>query len=79
VTSKTKPAVSYAALTKSDSTVYSPPYRALYVGGDGNVVLVAADGSTATFTGLVAGTILPVEFVQLMSTDTTATALVGLL
>ena len=78
MSAKTKPAVNFAALTKSDATVYSPPYRALFVGGDGNVALVAADGSAATFTGLIAGALLPVEFVKLMSTGTTATAIIGL-
>jgi hypothetical protein len=51
---------------------------ALYVGGAGAAALVTADGQTVTFSGLAAGSILPVSFTKLMSTNTDATLCVGL-
>jgi hypothetical protein len=65
-------------LTKSDTTVYSPPMDALYVGGAGAAALVTADGQTVTFSGLAAGSILPVSFTKLMSANTDATDVLGL-
>jgi hypothetical protein len=68
-----------AALTKSDTTVYDPPYDALWVGGAGAVALrLFPSGKTVTFTGAVAGSILPMRFDKLMSTNTDATATVGI-
>lgn len=73
------PALNAAVLTKSDTTVYDPVYRGLYVGGVGDVTVIP-EGQTATvtFTAVPAGTILPVTVRQLMSTGTTATNIVGL-
>ncbi|MEK9722043.1 MAG: hypothetical protein VW405_00985 [Rhodospirillaceae bacterium] len=51
---------------------------AVYVGGAGNVVAVMGDGSTTTFTGVPAGTVLPIQPVRINSTSTTASALVAL-
>lgn len=66
------------AITKSDTTTYDPPVT-VYVGGDGNVAIVAAGGGSAvTFTGLKAGAIVPCMAYKVMSTNTTATALVGI-
>jgi hypothetical protein len=70
------PAFGYAAVTKSDATVVN--FRALYVGGAGNVVLDSPDGDTdVTFTGVPAGTLLPVACVKVKAA-TTATNIVGL-
>ncbi len=74
------PAVSLVSVTKSDSTVYSPPLRAVYVGTTGDVALLAAnDSSPVTFTAVPAGTLLPVCAKKVMSTNTSASNLVGLL
>lgn len=51
---------------------------AIYVGGAGNVVAVAQDGSTATFTAVTAGTVLLVQPKRVNSTSTTATAMIAL-
>lgn len=65
------------AVTKSDSTVLN--FRALYIGGNGNVAIMPAGGGDAvTFTGVVAGSILPVAGSKVMSTNTTATGIVAL-
>lgn len=53
-------------------------YRALYVGGSGDVKVVTVGGSTVTFTAVPAGTILPVACVRVFSANTTATGLVGM-
>lgn len=66
------------AVTKSDSTALKPT-RALFVGGAGSVKVDMADTGTAvTFTGVQAGTLLPIQVVKVYSTDTTATDIVAL-
>lgn len=65
-----------AAITPSDTADQS--YRAIYVGGAGNVSVITAGGNTVTFTAPPVGTILPVEVTRVRSTNTTATLLIGL-
>ena len=66
------------AVTPSDTTKLSAVTRALYVGGAGNVAVLMADGSTATFVGVPAGSVLPIRVQRVNSTNTTATSMVGL-
>ena len=74
----TSPAVSQVAITKSDTTVYDPPLKALWVGGAGDVAVIAADDSAAvTISGVNGGQIIPVSISRVMSTNTTATLMVG--
>ena len=68
---------SFAAITPHDSTDM-PLTRAIYVGGAGNVVAVTADNAAITFTGVPAGTVLPIRARRVNSTSTTATAMVAL-
>jgi hypothetical protein len=69
-------------ITKSDTvdipSVNNELMTAIYVGGAGNIVAVYKDGSTQTFTGLLAGAIYPITCVRVNSTNTTATALLAL-
>lgn len=66
------------AVTKSDSTDLTGA-RAIYVGGDGDLALMAINDSAAvTLTGVTAGTIIPVRVKRVMSTNTTATAIVAI-
>ncbi len=65
------------AVTPSDSTELAP-CRALYVGGAGNVAVVMKGGASVTFTGATAGSILPIRVTKVMSTNTTATAIVAI-
>ena len=62
------------AITPSDSTVYSPPLQAIYVGGAGNIALTFTDDSTAVFTAVTIGVIHSFGQVKkVLSTGTTAT------
>jgi hypothetical protein len=70
------PARGGAAVTKSDSTVVN--FRALYVGGTGDVAVTAEDGNDVTFESVPAGSILPISVTKVLSTGTTATKIVGL-
>lgn len=71
------PGTGAVAVTASDVTVYDPPLRALFVGGAGNVTLTGLDGNDATFTGVTAGTILPVSCTKVKAA-TTATNITGI-
>lgn len=70
----------YVAVTPHDSTDIrsGQPTRALYIGGAGNVVAVDLAGNTVTFTGALAGSILPIQVIRVNSTSTTATNIVAL-
>ena len=72
----TAPAWGAAAVTKSDSTTFTRT-RGLYVGGAGDVALDVG-GTVVTFVGVPAGALLPVSFLRVMSTNTTATSMVAL-
>jgi hypothetical protein len=67
------------AVTPSDSTdlTYST-CRAIYVGGDGNISLVDGNAATIVFTGVTAGSILPVQTARINATGTTATSIIAL-
>ncbi len=75
----TVPAVDAVAVTPSDTVnISANPCRALYVGGAGTVVAVMASGNTATFAGVLAGSILPFQITRVNNTSTTATLMVAL-
>jgi len=69
------------AHTKSDTVDLVGPRPlcdALYVGTVGDVVAVHQDGRLVTFTGVPAGTILPIQIKRVNSSSTTAGAFVAL-
>ena len=70
-------AASAVAITKADSDL-AHPVRSLYIGGAGNIRVTTVNGQDVTFTGVLAGTILPVSVKRVWSTNTTATGIVGL-
>jgi|DEB0MinimDraft_6_1074348.scaffolds.fasta_scaffold47412_2 hypothetical protein len=72
------PAERAFAITGNDSTDLTVTPRAIYVGGAGNVKVTTIGGDTVTFSGALAGTIIPVRVTRVFSTDTTATNLLGL-
>ena len=91
MTTKTKPAETAFVVTPSDSVDLTEPIggsaintRGLYVGGAGDlsVEMFDPDGrlsdKTVVFTGVVAGSILPLSVTRVNSTLTTATTIVAL-
>lgn len=78
---KTSPTPTYpmypedaAAVTPSDSADL-PQFSVIYVGGAGNVKVTTAQGSAVTFSGVNAGTVIPVRVRRVWATGTTATLL----
>jgi hypothetical protein len=64
------------AVTKSDSTTYSPT-KAIWVGTAGDLaVIMADDDSAVTFEDVAAGSLLPFSVTKVMSTNTTASGIV---
>ena len=72
------PAGNAAAVTLHDSNTLTPPSRALYVGGAGNLKVTLAGGTTVTFSSVPAGTVLPVRASVCWSTGSTASNVVSL-
>lgn len=52
--------------------------RAVWVGGAGNLKATMVDGTEVTFSGVAAGTLLPIQVSAVASSGTTATLLLGL-
>lgn len=71
------PAASAEAIV--NGTDFSRESAAIFVGVGGNMNVIMRDGSTVLFTGVVAGTIIPVRATQVAAASTTATNLVALL
>ena len=72
------PARKAVAVTPSDATVLDIT-KAVYVGGAGNLAVIMADDTAAvTFTGVAAGTVLPIRVQKVMATNTTATSVVAI-
>lgn len=76
----TAPASRAIAVTPNDSGALENT-RALYVGGAGAVVLTLygmADGTSVTFSGVPAGTFMPVQAKRVWATGTVATGIIAL-
>lgn len=67
-----------AAITPSDAAALSPPSGRLFVGGAGNLKVDTIGGETVTFTGVVAGSLIPVRAIKVYATGTTATNIAAL-
>lgn len=79
------PALDGEAVAPNDNVDLNYVSRALWIGGAGNIVVVMAGdkandgaGTTLTFTGIPAGTLLPLAVARVKSTGTTATGIVAL-
>jgi hypothetical protein len=72
------PASDYFAVVPSDTVAFTRNVRGLYIGSAGNVVAVTLAGTAVTFTGVPAGTFLPIEVLRVNATGTTAGSIVGL-
>jgi len=58
------------AVTKSDTTRFSP--SVIYVGTTGNVSVVTTQGTTAVFTAVPAGAVVPVRVIGVNAATTAA-------
>jgi hypothetical protein len=73
------PARNALAVTPHDTNALANVSKALYVGGAGNIVVRLADDSAdVTFTGVTAGSILPIRASHVRATSTTATSIVNM-
>ena len=66
------------AITPNDGADLPSVTRAIYVGSGGDVAVTMKSGASVTFTGLLAGTILPVRVSAVAATGTSASNLIGL-
>ena len=65
------PANNAAAITEHETTYVDPYPRALYIGGAGDLVVDMVGGQKAvTFTGVAAGTIMPIRITKLRTAST---------
>jgi hypothetical protein len=67
-----------AAVTPSDANDLTVVTRGLFVGGAGNVEVITHGGQTVIFTGVVAGSILPIRVTRVKAASTTATNIMAL-
>lgn len=75
----TSPASKLVLITPADSPLATVPTRGVWVGGAGNIAVIAAQDSAAvTISGVPAGTLLPIAVSQINSTNTTATLIVAM-
>lgn len=73
----TAPAHRAAAVTLHDTNEIECT-RGVYVGGAGNLKVDMAGGGTVTFSGLAAGTFMPVQITRAYATGSTATLVLAL-
>jgi hypothetical protein len=65
-------------VSKSDTVDLDFLARALWVGSAGDVSVVMQDGTTVVFTSVPAGSLLPIRFSRVNSTNTDASDMVAL-
>jgi hypothetical protein len=65
------------AITPSDTVDLPENVRAIYVGGAGNITVQDLRGNTRLYQAVSIGTWQPISAKRVMSTGTTATALLG--
>lgn len=73
----TAPAHRAAAVTPHDTNDIENT-RAVYVGGAGNLKVKMHNGDEVTFTGVTAGTFMPIQVIRVFATGSTATSVLAL-
>ena len=75
----TLPAERLIPITKSDTTVYDPPLRGIWVGTAGDIAIVArgSEETPVTIPNVQDGTVLPITAVKIMASNTSASDIVG--
>lgn len=74
----TSPGSRAFAVSPNDSVDLSIVTRALWVGGAGDVKVTTLGGDTVTFSGVTAGSLIPIRVSRIFSTLTTATLILGI-
>src|SRR6056297_1947590 len=72
------PANHAASVTPADGANLVVTSRAIYIGGEGDIRVIMRGGQAVTFTGVPAGTLLPIRAARVTSTGTTATNIISL-
>ena len=72
------PATNAVLVSPNDSTDLANVTRAVYVGTTGNMKVTMQDSGTVLFTGIAAGTTLPIRVTRIWSTTTTASTILAL-
>ena len=72
------PATNAVLISPNDSTDLVAVTRAVYVGTTGNMKVTMQDSGTVLFTGIPAGTTLPIRVSRIWSTTTTASTIIAL-
>jgi DNA-binding beta-propeller fold protein YncE len=70
------PSYDAAEVTPNDGTIVA--FRALYIGGSGDVSVVTPAGNTVLLLNANAGQVYPIMVQKVRATGTTATGIVGL-
>lgn len=76
-----QPARQLVTITPDDSNDLNQPVRGIYVGGGGDLNILAIDdavGNNKTLSAVPQGTFVPVITKRVLSTGTTASLLIGL-
>jgi hypothetical protein len=75
----TWPGTDLVAIVKSDSTIYNPPIRQIYVGTAGDISVTTQEGTTVLHKGCIAGSYIGPFFAAKVNAATTAADLIGYL
>jgi hypothetical protein len=77
VSNQTQPGTNLVAITPG--VEITPPVRAIWIGGAGDVAVVASGDATAqVLKGVAAGQLIPVEVRRVEASGTTASDIVGI-
>lgn len=69
---------SHGAVVTPGASALATSTRAVYVGGAGNLNVTLVGGETVLFSGVTAGSVLPIRCSHILSASTTATSIVAL-
>ena len=77
----TMPGYDAFVITPNSGANLATPVRALWVGAAGDICLVTMKGTSLTFTGVNAGSILPIQCIRVNATTsgTTAGGIIGII
>lgn len=67
------------AVTPHDTNEIIDPTKAIFIGGAGNISIIAVDDTTSVTLAVQSGQILPIRAKIIRATGTTATGIVALL